>query len=142
MSQVTHREGATSLLLRRRRRRALGARRVVGSRFTGLVFTLPALVLFGVFLGYPVYETVRLGFYDWDGLDPTQLWIGLDNYRELFNLDPYFMTAVRNTALWAVVTVPLQLLVGLSLALLLDRACGGAWRCARSSSCPRSSRRS
>jgi raffinose/stachyose/melibiose transport system permease protein len=128
MSLVKHREGAMSLPARRSprsRQSRVGARRPVGNRFAGLIFALPALAVFGVFLGYPVYETVRLSFYDWDGLDPLQLWVGLANYRELFDLDPFFMTAVKNTALWAIVTVPLQLGAGLGLALLLDRKLRG-----------------
>ena len=83
---------------------------------TGIWFVLPALAIFGVFVAYPIVETVRLSFFDWDGLN-DKLWVGLDNYKELFQQDPLFGGALRNTLYWAVVTVPVQMLVGLVLAL-------------------------
>jgi ABC-type sugar transport system permease subunit len=88
---------------------------------TGLAFITPALAIVAVFLAYPIYRTVRLGLYDWDGLSPTARWIGLGNYHDLLHVDPFFWRAVRNTAVWAALTIPAELLVGLALALLLDR---------------------
>jgi ABC-type sugar transport system permease subunit len=64
-------------------------------------------------------ETVHLSFIDWDGIN-SKLWIGLDNYKELFH-DSVFTDSVKHTALWGVVTVPVQMGVGLVLALALDR---------------------
>src|SRR4051794_39876159 len=87
----------------------------------GLVFIAPALALFGLFVAYPVVDTIRLSFYDWDGIQPTKLFVGFDNFRELLTQDPYFPRAVWNTLIWTGVTVPVQILVGLSLALVLDR---------------------
>ena len=87
----------------------------------GVWFVLPALSIFGLFVAYPIVETVRLSFFDWDGLN-DKLWVGLENYTELFQQDPAFGGAVRNTALWAAVTVPAQMLLGLMLALALDRS--------------------
>lgn len=96
-------------------------RRSVRNVLTGVAFAAPALGLFGLFIGYPVVDTVRLSFFDWDGISPTQLPIGVDNYRELFSTDPYFWRAFWNTIVWTAVTVPLQLGLGLGLALALDR---------------------
>jgi len=86
---------------------------------------LPALLVTAGFLGYPIVRTVWLSFYDWNGLDPVMRFVGFGNYRELATQDPYFWTAVKNTLIWAAVTVPLELLIGLTLALLLDSGLRG-----------------
>jgi raffinose/stachyose/melibiose transport system permease protein len=96
-------------------------RRAVRNSLTCVGFVAPALALFGLFIAYPVFDTLRLSFFDWNGISPTQLWIGLDNYRELFSTDPYFWRAFWNTVIWTGVTVPLELACGLALALALDR---------------------
>lgn len=93
----------------------------LGARWPGLVFVAPAVAVVGLFLAYPIYRTVRLSFYDWDGLAPSWLPVGFANFGELFHRDPYFWDAVGNTAIWAVVTVPVELGLGLALALMLDR---------------------
>jgi ABC-type sugar transport system permease subunit len=103
------------------RTRRRSRRRAVRNALIGLAFVAPALALFGTFIAYPLIATVRLSFFDWDGLSPDQLWVGVDNFRELFNDDPYFWTAFWNTLIWTAVTVPVQLLLGLALALVLDR---------------------
>ena len=66
-------------------------------------------------------ETFRLSFFDWDGLTPTKTFVAFDNFLELVNDDRFFWKAVRNTLLWAAVTVPATMLLGLGLALALDR---------------------
>ena len=99
---------------RRRRRRPW-------RRFVGFAYVFPALVVFGLFIAYPVVETFRLSVFDWDGLSPEKAFVGFDNFRELAQDDPYFWQAVRNTGLWALVSVPLTIGVGLALALVLDR---------------------
>ena len=104
-----------------RRRRRAGGRNAL----TCLAFCAPALALFAIFVAWPVIDTVRLGLYDWDGLDPQRTWIGLDNFRELLTDDDDVRRAIRNTIVWAAVTVPLQIGVGLGMALLLDRKLRG-----------------
>ena len=53
------------------------------------------------------------------GLQPgSPQWVGLDNFRTLFNDDPLFWTAVRNTLFMTMLMVPLGILLALGLALL------------------------
>jgi ABC-type sugar transport system permease subunit len=87
----------------------------------GPAFLLPAILLFLLFVAYPVEQTFRLSLYDWDGISPTKSFVGLRNFGELFHRDPYFWHTVRNTVLWAAVTIPLTILLGLALAIMLDR---------------------
>jgi multiple sugar transport system permease protein len=67
----------------------------------------------------------RISFFDWKIVNPEQSeWIGLANYtRALAN--PIFRRAVLNTAAYALVTVPGQMIVGLGIALLLDQSVRG-----------------
>jgi raffinose/stachyose/melibiose transport system permease protein len=114
-------DAAAASVPRTRRR----SRRAMRNGLVGLAFVLPALVLFGLFIAYPLVDTVRLSFFSWDGLDPVQDFVGLDNFGELLHEDPYFWKAFWNTIIWTAVTTPLQLVLGLALAVALDRRLRG-----------------
>jgi multiple sugar transport system permease protein len=81
----------------------------------------PWLIGFSVFFGYPLAMSVYLSFTHYDLLSsPT--WVGLANYKYLFNDDPQVGGAVKNT-LWIIaVMVPLQILFAFGVALMLARA--------------------
>jgi multiple sugar transport system permease protein len=86
----------------------------------------PWIVGFTVFFGYPLVTTVYLSFNHYDLLSPPR-WVGLANYRYMFNLDPQFWTAVKNTVLWMVlIAVPLQLLFAFGIATMVARIKAGA----------------
>jgi raffinose/stachyose/melibiose transport system permease protein len=85
-------------------------------------FLLPAVLLYGTFIVYPMVDAVRLSFFDWDGFATTpKTWIGLDNYRRIFRHDPVFWTAFRNSVTWLILSLIVPTLCGLGLALLLNR---------------------
>jgi multiple sugar transport system permease protein len=84
----------------------------------GLLFVTPWLFALLVFTLLPLLATFLLGFANYSAVAlPT--YAGLDNYRALFD-DPAFWKATRNTALFAVCSVPIKLLLALGLALLLN----------------------
>ena len=85
----------------------------------GLLFLLPALILFVVFVVYPIVYNVQASTLRWDGVNPG-VFIGFDNYADLFR-DPVFHTALKNSALWIPLTIVPQALMGLLLALALNR---------------------
>ncbi|HKC15984.1 MAG TPA: sugar ABC transporter permease [Steroidobacteraceae bacterium] len=89
----------------------------------GWWFSLPALLLIGVFFLLPVVAALLLSFTDFDLYalaDPANLrYIGLDNYRTLL-VTPLFWQALGNTAFFVVLGVPLSLLASLGAALLVD----------------------
>lgn len=96
------------------------------SRFRGASINLmyvPALVLFALFLLWPVIQGVQLSFSNWDGFSPTYADVGFANYIRAWK-DPNFLVAVRNTFIFGVGSTIIQQIVGLFLAVLLDR--GGA----------------
>lgn len=57
----------------------------------------------------------------WDILSPNKPWVGLANYKELF-ADPVFWKSLTNTLAYVGLSVPLQLVIGLAIALLLQSA--------------------
>jgi multiple sugar transport system permease protein len=85
------------------------------------LFLIPGLILFVVFIIYPMLYSLRISFYDWKIINPeASSWVGLDNYRELLS-DPIFHRAVLNTLIYTAVTVPGQMLLALIAALLLNQ---------------------
>jgi multiple sugar transport system permease protein len=81
----------------------------------------PWIIGFSVFFGYPLVMSVYLSFTHYDLLSPPK-WIGLANYKYLFNDDPQVGSAVKNT-LWIIgIMVPLQVLFAYGIATMLARA--------------------
>jgi raffinose/stachyose/melibiose transport system permease protein len=87
---------------------------------TVVLFLLPALLLFSVFVLYPIVQSVRYSMYDWNGLEPLNHFIGLDNFRRAFH-DPKFRGALRHNMVIIVLSVALQIPVALGLAVLLNQ---------------------
>jgi multiple sugar transport system permease protein len=90
----------------------------------GLLFILPWIISLLVFTAYPTIATFYLSFTDYNILQPPS-WIGLDNYSTMFQEDPAFWTAVRNSAVYSLVSVPLKLVIAFGLALLLNMGVRG-----------------
>lgn len=82
------------------------------------LFLLPAMAMFMVYVIGPIFESMALSLYDWDGLG-TPTFIGLDNYRELWT-DPDFWVSLKNNVIWFFGFL-LALPMGLGLALLLNQ---------------------
>jgi multiple sugar transport system permease protein len=85
----------------------------------GLLFILPWLIFLVVFAAYPVFGTFYLAFTEYSILEPPR-WVGLQNFRTMFTEDPAFWTAVKNSTYYAVISVPLRLLLALGLAMLMN----------------------
>jgi multiple sugar transport system permease protein len=86
------------------------------------LFILPGLLLFFIFLVGPMLYSFRISFYDWKIIKPENSeWVGLANYAKAIG-DPIFRRAALNTLVYALVTVPGQLILGLSVAILLNQA--------------------
>src|SRR3982751_1117668 len=85
----------------------------------GLLFVLPWIIGLLVFTAYPVIGTIYLSFTKYSIAEPPQ-WIGLDNYRHIFTDDPDFWPAVRNSAIFAAISVPMKPVFALPLALLMN----------------------
>ena len=89
----------------------------------GWLFSTPFLVLFAVFMAFPIIATLVMSFTDF-GLrnvtDPLSTeFIGFENYTKLFG-DEKFVKALTNTAVFVVIGVPLTIGAGLAVAVLLN----------------------
>ena len=80
---------------------------------------LPAFILFALFFLLPLVQGVGLSLTEWDGFSTPQF-IGLKNFSSFFS-DERALRDVQNTVLFALGSAPLLNIVGLSLALLLNR---------------------
>jgi raffinose/stachyose/melibiose transport system permease protein len=93
---------------------------------TALPYMLPAVALYGYFIAYPMLDSVRLSFYEWSGFrTEVPEFVGLDNYTRLFTQDPVFWRAFGNTVIWVVLSLLIPMLLGLVLALGLNRKMAG-----------------
>jgi len=81
----------------------------------------PWLLGFTVFFGYPLVANVYFSFTHYDLLSSPR-WIGLANYRYLFNGDAMIGTAVKNSLWMLVIAVPLQVMFAFGVAAMLIRA--------------------
>jgi multiple sugar transport system permease protein len=84
----------------------------------GILFTLPWLVGLVVFILYPIGASLYFSFCDYSVLK-SPVWIGLDNFQELFT-DDVFWVSIKNTAYFAVVSIVLTTIMSLATALLLN----------------------
>lgn len=81
------------------------------------LFVAPALIVYSIYVLYPILTTLMYSFYDWDGMG-VGVFIGLQNYIDLFK-DAIFWKALTNNT-WVVLTsVFVQIPLGLIMALML-----------------------
>ncbi|HLU53408.1 MAG TPA: sugar ABC transporter permease [Acidimicrobiia bacterium] len=85
---------------------------------------LPALLVYGLFVIYPIVQSLRFSVYNWNGLGPLVNWVGLGNFVEAFN-SAEFRAAVLHCFIIAVLSLALQLPFALSLAVILNQKLAG-----------------
>lgn len=83
------------------------------------LFLLPAILALGVYLAYPVFETLRLSLTERLPGNQSQF-VGLDNYQKMFK-EAKFWEAMRNNLLWLLIVPALSTVFGLLAAQLSDR---------------------
>lgn len=104
----------------RRRRRTTG---ITLPRRVGMVFVLPALLLFSIFILYPLLTALSYSFFSWSGI-VREGFAGLENYVTLFTQLPYstqIPNAFLHNLLLFVGAMVFQNTIGLGLATLLHR---------------------
>ena len=85
----------------------------------------PGFLLFLLMIVYPIFRALQISFYNW-GVFPgsSTTFVGFHQYVREFH-DPVFWRALENAGFYMVFTVPLQIIFGLSVALLLVRKIPG-----------------
>jgi raffinose/stachyose/melibiose transport system permease protein len=79
---------------------------------------LPALLVYVLFVLYPIVQAMFYSLWDWKGLGPLQKFIGLENYRRALS-DGVFQMAISHNLLIVVLSLALQLPFALGVALLI-----------------------
>ena len=85
---------------------------------TGYLFFLPALIGLVFLLAIPIIFSLYISFTDYNMYNEFN-WVGLRNYRNLFN-DRLFFRSLWNTIYYVALSVPINTVVGIFLALLLN----------------------
>ena len=89
------------------------------------VFVLPAMIPLIVFWIYPILRTVYISFTDWDYMMPEYNFVGVQNFINLFH-DSRFYDALWNTVVFCLGTLVPTIVLGLMLALLMQKAFKGS----------------
>ena len=85
---------------------------------SGFLFTLPWIIGLLIFYAYPLISSVYYSFTSYSVINPGR-WVGLNNYRLLMQ-DDLFWISLGNTLFFAVFSVPVNIVFGVSVALLLN----------------------
>jgi ABC-type sugar transport system permease subunit len=91
--------------------------------FTGYIFVLPDLLGLFLFLIFPAFLGLFLGFYEWSGVGPMR-YVGLANFKRMFS-DPLFAGSLLTTLKLVAFYVPINFIISLLLALLVQRPSKG-----------------
>ena len=92
------------------------------SKKTFVLFLLPALIIYVVFMFYPLVSSLGLSFFEWNGYG-AKTFVGFDNYIKLFGTPAYsdrFFGALKNNAVFFILTMIFQNAVALMLAGFLN----------------------
>ena len=82
---------------------------------------LPAVIFLLIFTIYPMINIIRLSFFRGNALNPVKEFVGLDNYRQIFFVKTDFLTALKNTGYYTVVTLVILILAALLFALWMQK---------------------
>jgi multiple sugar transport system permease protein len=97
----------------------------------GLAFVLLPLGIFALFHLYPMIYAFYISVHEWGGIEGNLGYLGLDNYRELLDDDAFWGwppergVALWNTFYYTLLVVPLQMALGLTLALIVNHPIRG-----------------
>lgn len=89
-----------------------------------LIYILPALAFYIIFLMYPIISSFQLSFFSWDGLDNAKKFVGLMNYKDILT-DDIFRGTIKNTLICVLVGPIVQTTLALVLAVMISNASRG-----------------
>jgi multiple sugar transport system permease protein len=84
----------------------------------GLIFASPFLIVFILFMIYPLFNGFYISFFNWNILS-TKKFIGLANYKNLFQ-DKMFYSSLLHTLQFVIITTPILLIIGFLMALFIN----------------------
>ena len=89
---------------------------------TPWIFLAPAMVFFAIYVIAPIFQSIWISFYEWDGLG-ERIWVGAGNYVELLDDDRFYTSLINN--FWWLVLFMLAVPAGLGVALFLNQTVTG-----------------
>lgn len=98
---------------------SLAEKRRRDTRTAALVFLLPVALLLVVYVFYPIVSTFITSLYKWNGISADKTMIGLENWVDLVQ-DSNFWTAFKNNLVVMVLSICIQIPIGLALATFID----------------------
>ena len=82
----------------------------------GILLIMPAVIIYAVFMAYPLFRTLYLSFTNWGGFGPTKI-AGIGNYTKIFK-DKTFILSLKNTLYFAIGSAIFSVLLGILMAWL------------------------
>lgn len=89
---------------------------------TPWLFLIPGMVMFLVYVVFPIFQSFNMSLLKWDGLGEAEF-VGMRNYQELWD-DPAFYVSLRNNVVWLLLYL-LAIPAGLFIALFLNQTVTG-----------------
>jgi len=99
---------------------ASGSPQRLQDRLTIFFFLLPAIIIFLIFVVYPIVQSIYYSLFNWKGFGPAIDFVGLDNFKNILS-DNVFLIAMRNGLFIIAFSLFLQLPLSLMLAVLVGR---------------------
>jgi len=90
----------------------------------GMLFLLPSIVLFSIFLFYPLLRTIYLSFFLTNAAGETTVFVGWDNFTNMFTSE-IFLQSIQSTFLFVLYTVPMTIIISLFLAIIANEKLKG-----------------
>lgn len=97
----------------------------LSDRQVGVLLILPGLAVFAAIILYPFVDAILMGFTDRSMIYPNYSWVGLDNYKKVFQA-PYFGKTLWTTVLFVVGSTVLPYVLGMFWAVVLNQGFRGS----------------
>jgi len=95
-----------------------------GQGFSAFLFLSPTLLIFSVFILFPVVFSLALSFHSWNMFGSEQEFVGFENYSRMLQSGEFWMV-LKNTMVYTLGTVPLNMLLALMMAYFLNQRIAG-----------------
>lgn len=91
---------------------------------TGYLFASPWIIGFLVFMAFPILASLYMSFTKYNLISAPQ-WVGLANYKNLLFRDAVFVKSLKNTLYYVIIATPINLAMGVLIAMLLNQKVRG-----------------
>ena len=95
------------------------SRLAIHQNINGILFVLPAFILYGFFFIVPFFQSIHISLTDWNGVNPQKNFIGIQNYAQLIK-DSLMWKSLGHNFIWVIVGTISPIIIGLLLAVLLS----------------------